>query len=92
MSIKELFYFPKSDRKAILFLVVGIVAVVVVIRWANGLSVSPQSPVKKTQKAQKRPIHRLVMPTNGNSTIMRQPPYTYRLSTQTRPLPSSFWR
>jgi hypothetical protein len=54
MSIKELFYFPKSDRKAILFLVVGIVAMVVVIRWANGLSVSPQSPVKKTQKAQKK--------------------------------------
>ena len=54
MSMKELFYFPKSDRKAILFLVVGIVAVVVVIRWANGLSVSPQAPIQNAQRMQKK--------------------------------------
>ena len=51
MSIKELFYFSKSDRKAILFLLVAIVVIFVAIRWSSGLSVTPEKPVTKQRKA-----------------------------------------
>jgi hypothetical protein len=56
MSIKELFYFSKSDRKAILFLLVAIVVIFVAIRWSSGLSVTPDKPVSKQRKALKRSV------------------------------------
>ena len=56
MSIKELFYFSKSDRKAILFLLVAIVVIFVAIRWSSGLSVTPDKPVTEQRKALKRSV------------------------------------
>ena len=56
MSIKELFYFSKSDRKAILFLLVAIVVIFVAIRWSSGLSVTPEKPVTEQRKALKRSV------------------------------------
>lgn len=56
MSIKELFYFSKSDRKAILFLLVAVVVIFVAIRWSSGLSVTPDKPVPEQRKALKRSV------------------------------------
>ena len=56
MSIKELFYFSKSDRKAILFLLVAIVVIFVAIRWSSGLSVTPDKPPTEQRKALKRSV------------------------------------
>ena len=56
MSIKELFYFSMSDRKAILFLLVAIVVIFVAIRWSSGLSVIPDKPVSEQRKALKRSV------------------------------------
>ena len=50
MSIKELFYFSKSDRKAILFLLVAIVVIFVAIRWSSGLSVTPEKTRDRAAK------------------------------------------
>ena len=56
MSIKELFYFSKSDRKAILFLLVAIVVIFVAIRWSSGLSVTPDKSVTELRKTLKRSV------------------------------------
>ena len=56
MSIKELFYFSKSDRKASLFLLVAIVVIFVAIRWSSGLSVTPDKPVTEQRRALKRSV------------------------------------
>lgn len=56
MSIKELFYFSKSDRKAILFLLVAIVVIFVAIRWSSGLSVTPDKSVTEQRKTLKRSV------------------------------------
>ena len=50
MFFKEFFYFPKSDRKALVFLLLFIAAVIVGIRVARNLPIAPSSP----QKAEER--------------------------------------
>ena len=56
MSMKELFYFPKSDRKAILFLLVAIVVIFVAIRWSSGLSITAEKPAAEQRKGSKQAV------------------------------------
>ena len=53
MSIKEMFYFSKSDRKAILFLLVAIVVIFVAIRWSKGMSPTAEKASSEQHKAPK---------------------------------------
>ena len=56
MSMKELFYFSKSDRKAILFLLVAIVVIFVAIRWSSGLSITAEKPTAQQRKPSKQAV------------------------------------
>ena len=56
MSMKELFYFSKSDRKAILFLLVAIVVIFVAIRWSSGLSITADKSAAEQRKASKQAV------------------------------------
>jgi len=54
--MKELFYFSKSDRKAILFLLVAIVVIFVAIRWSSGLSITAEKPAAEQRKGSKQAV------------------------------------
>ena len=56
MFFKEFFYFPKSDRKALVFLLLFIAAVIVGIRVARNLPIAPSSPQKAEERKEKMPF------------------------------------
>jgi len=62
MSMKELFYFSKSDRKAILFLFVAIVVIFVAIRWSSGLSITAEKPTAQQRKPSKQAVSSHIKP------------------------------